>query len=393
MRIFLLCTIVLLTHCTATQTTIPPWKIQYIDTNSIGADGISIAQTKNMLIAATSIEFPGAVRFYRKKNTTKHWKATIVCNTCKDTEDARLIDIDTNGTFEIISAHEGKTKLLFLHRANSTYTKWKTLPIPASNAIKTSWMVVANRVVKFRNESIAIIAGSKEKNAGIYLFELPNNPFETEKWKSFQIAPANWIMGLMTHDVNQDGLEDVIASDKYGEIAWFENPGVFGLHWNKHSIGRVNTALWFFVHRDPLTNLLSILLADGSKEYTAVLFIQQTNSNNIQWDRKEISTNDSVQFPNEAKSVAMGDINCDGELDIIIASASIHHKIFWLSGSMNQTHNVLKGHLIFNNKPSKFDNIVLLHNNRTCAPDILISNEHNHGLILIQNPYNLKPSQ
>ncbi len=87
----------------------------------------------------------------------------------------------------------------------------------------------------------AIVIGSKGSLASITLLISPeNDSTDLSDWNVIRLRDAGWIMSLRVWDMDADGDEDVVFSDRKGNlrgVGWLEQPDDPSLPWIEHSIG------------------------------------------------------------------------------------------------------------------------------------------------------------
>lgn len=119
--------------------TIDPWDKA---AGKRGADGVRLTDVNGdgMLDVTTGWEEGGAIRVCLNPGTEKIrkvWPAVTV-GMIRGAEDAVSVDIDSDGTVDVVSCAEGKTNQVFIHWAPSEPTsylvsgEWKTQSLPAT---------------------------------------------------------------------------------------------------------------------------------------------------------------------------------------------------------------------------------------------------------------------
>ena len=136
-------------------------------------------------------------------------------------------------------------------------------------------------------------------------------------------------MSLRRLDVDRDGDEDVVYSDRKGDrrsVGWLENPGrVHDSDWKDHLIGG----------RDHEVMFLDIAAADGKLRIACntrdgcILDMTPTDDVRAPW-----KVNTIAHPPNAGagKAVALVDINQNGRLDLVCTCGLAAGKfgVFWL---------------------------------------------------------------
>ena len=304
------------------------WQRHTIDDSSRGADGVRLADFNDdgRMDIVTGWEEGGITRVYLQPDSSevrKPWPAVTAGKT-PNVEDAVAADLDGDGRLDVVSSTEGKTRTLFVHwgpESNNSFldtSAWQTQPLPASIGTQ-AWMFCLPMQVDNRR-GIDLVVGSKGKNAAVGWWESPENPRRLEDWKYHRWIDAGWIMSLLSDDVDGDGDQDVIVSDRKGStrgVKWLENPGMTSTKdthtpWTTHSISGEDKE-WMFAN-------VADVDADGANDVivatwagTIDIFHRDHSTNSPRWRQHEIANPFGYQ---QGKSVLVADFNRDGREDI-----------------------------------------------------------------------------
>ena len=231
------------------------WKRHTIDDSLKGADGVRLGDFNDdgLLDVVTGWEESGVVRLYLNPGPDKvseTWPQVTV-GLGASPEDAVPFDVDNDGRLDVISCHEGKRKQVLVHRfvgdnnSNEELLKranWRTSPIAKLNGLQ--WMFAS--AVPQRNGRPGIVFGSKGNGASLTLL-LPetdqNAPLDS--WPAFKLRDCGWIMSIQLIDMDSDGDQDVVFSDRRSKnrgVAWLEQPDQPATaDWPEHKIGADDT--------------------------------------------------------------------------------------------------------------------------------------------------------
>ena len=242
-----------------------PWTRHTIDNTLQGADGVRLGDFNGDQLPdiVTGWEESGVVRLYLHPGyakAKKTWPA-VTLGKGESPEDAVPMDVDGDGTLEVVSCHEGKLKRVFVHRfkAKNYHNKhllkasnWESKPLEVLDG--QQWMFAAP--IQLNGGGSAIVFGSKNKGATITLLK-PDKPVQViEEWTAKKVRQAGWIMSIQIIDMDADGDADIVFSDRKGAqrgIGWLEQPNhrVAATRqkdnrlWKEHSIGGKDNEILF----------------------------------------------------------------------------------------------------------------------------------------------------
>jgi hypothetical protein len=140
-------------------------------------------------------------------------------------------------------------------------------------------------------------------------------------------------MSLIAHDMDFDGDQDIVFSDRKGDrtgLFWLENPGDDRSAWKTHPIGALNHEVMFADLGD-IDGDGPADLAVAVKPREVWLFFRESGErwrqNKLTFEKAGIGT---------AKSVKIADINQDGQADLIVTCENADgdaEGIVWLERS------------------------------------------------------------
>lgn len=369
-----------------------PWNRHTIDNSSRGADGVRVADVNGdgLMDLTTGWEEGGVIRAYLNPgpaNSRSLWPAVTV-GKVKSPEDAVFADVDADGNVDVVSSCEGKTRQVFIHWAPSARedylqaVAWQTDMLPCAD-IDQMWMFCLPMQVDGRF-GIDLVVGSKGPDASVGWLEAPPNPRDIARWKYHRLYDAGWIMSLIARDMDGDGDQDILVSDRKGAtrgILWLQNPGVAdantGKRWELHRMGAADREVMFLaVGRDD-GDLAGTLLAACSGSGIALLAPPL-------WKLTEIPMPANC---GTGKGVAVADINLDGSTDVVFTCENANGNksgVRWLSRSQTGLWN---DHEISGSEGIKFDRIELLDLDQDGDLDVITCEERaNLGVIWYENP-------
>jgi hypothetical protein len=317
-----------------------PWSRHVIDASSRGADGIRLADANGDARPdlVTGWEQGGITRLYLNPGVDKPhlpWPAVTVGQT-PDVEDAVLVDLDGDGSLDVVTCMEGRTRRMDVHWCPADAGKrldpaaWMTQTLPASKS-RMMWMFCVPMDVDGKH-GIDLVAGGKGPGAAVGWFEAPADPRDLAKWQFHPIDDCGWIMSIEPVDMDRDGDVDLLMTDRKGErrgCCWLENPGRKGDlrgRWPRHAIGEPAEVM--FLARGQL-------LGDGRPEIVTghgdVIEIHEPlDDAATKWRHTRL------QMPANTgafKAVSIADMDLDGRADLVITcegAAKGKHGVFLL---------------------------------------------------------------
>ncbi len=227
-----------------------PWHRHVIDDSFRGADGVRLADFNGdgMQDVVTGWEQSGVVRLYLNPGhdqIKKHWAAVTV-GKAGSPEDAVPFDIDDDGDLDVVSCHEGKTRQVCVH-FNAAGSEPELLMQEKNWSSQVFeridgqlWMFA--EPISLGDQSRGLVVGSKGSAGSITLLIAPQQQAERlDLWKVHKIRDAGWIMTLKSLDLDGDGDQDLLFSDRKGPrrgVGWLEQPNQSPTQpWIEHDIG------------------------------------------------------------------------------------------------------------------------------------------------------------
>jgi len=319
-----------------------PWKRHVIDDSSQGADGVRLldANRDGLLDIATGWEEGGEIHLclHPGKDKVKQRWPMIQVGDVDSPEDAVLADLDGDGAVDVISCCEGKTRNLFVHWAPApptAYTissNWLTMAVPAATE-KQRWMYSMPMQIDGKN-GLDLVAGGKNQEAQIGWFEIPSETRQLDRWKWHSLGKLGWLMSLHRIDMDNDGDDDIVYSDRRGSLRgcrWLENPGpkqVFGKQWTNHLIGGAHAEVMFMEPADLNGDDVKDFVV-ATKDQGIICLTSRTTSSNqgLTWKETVLPL---PELTGTGKAVQVGNLNRDGRLQMIVTceNAKGKHGLF-----------------------------------------------------------------
>lgn len=373
-----------------------PWVCHTIDDSSQGADGVRLADVNGdgLMDLTVGWEEGGVVRAYRHPGRGKEgnrWPSVTV-GQVRSPEDAVFVDLDGDGAVDVVSSCEGRTRTMFVHWGPEdpeswTATEgWQTEAIPAT-ASKQSWMYALPMQVDGRH-GVDVITGSKGGNGSVGWLQAPKEARDLTGWQWRQLEEAGWIMSLIAADMDGDGDQDVLVSDRKGArrgVYWLEHPGseqaAAGAEWMRHDIGGRDREIMFLsrgdVDQDGRPDVVGI-------DAKSVVWFRETEAG---WSEQVVALPEGV---GTGKSVAVGDVDGDGRHDLVFSCEHATGELSgmrWLSWNGSPRDEEWTSHEIAGAPGVKYDRVVLHDVDGDGDLDVLCCEERDQlGVFWYENP-------
>lgn len=301
-----------------------PWKRHTIDNTSLGSDGSKLADVNGdgHVDLVVGWEEGGVSRLYINPGEPREfWEYIEVPS--PDVEDAFAVDLDGDGFMDLVTLSEGTHQRITIHWAPNDWDsyyqseQWVSQDIPVTVG-RTRWMFGRPFDMDGKN-GIDLVVGSKNPNGTLGWLEAPENPRDMEAWKYHEITSAGWIMSIELLDMDDDGLTDILISDRYGDlrgVRWLKHPGnssALTNLWKNHFIGVQNG--------EPMFLTLAEIPELSSDGVPGIVVPDLVKGWEIFYREKGRWVNESMSYPafsgTRGKSVAVADMNHDGSWDLV----------------------------------------------------------------------------
>lgn len=387
------------------------WKRHAVDARSRGADGVRLADADGdgKLDIVTGWEEGGVTCIYLHPGEEKvkaSWPRVVVGET-PSVEDAVFVDLDGDDFLDVVTCCEGKTRRIQFHwapRDRRNYlnaSAWKTEILPASEGI--AWMYAIPMQVDGKR-GMDLVAGSKSTDAMVGWFQSPEDPRRVERWRWHPMDPCGWIMSLYACDMDEDGDDDILMTDRKGAksgVRWLENPAPdrtpFGLWWS-HPWADSGRQVMFLARGDVNQDgRLDLGWSIRGRPHRVLLSAKAPSH------QRELF---SIPLPENAgtgKAVAFGDIDLDGDIEIVATCEHAdgdRHGVWWHDLPFGEGGKEAKktssakegtidapGYSISGSEGVKYDRIELVDLDADGDLDLLTCEERaNLGVIWYENP-------
>jgi len=365
------------------------WNRHVIDDTSEGADGVRLADVNGdgLLDIATGWEEGGVVKVYLNPGPARvktPWPNVIVGHV-KSPEDAVFADVNGDGAVDVVSACEGNEQTVYVHWApknEADYldaSQWRTEAFPASQN-RMKWMFTAAKQTG-SGKAPQLFAGGKGEGAAIGIFKSGDVPGDLSGWTWHEIHPLGWLMSLVWTDMDGDGDQDLLLTDRKGEnrgCHWLRNPGASG-EWQLLTAGLRDYEVMFLATGDvDGDNIRDIVVAVKG---APIMRLERNAAGG--WDESAIPMPENT---GTGKGIGLGDMDGDGRMDIVFTCEHAENKrgVMYLA---QQDDGTWAPRDIGGLEGIKFDRVELIDLDTDGDLDVLTCEERTGlGVIWYENP-------
>jgi len=426
-------------HDTATQwsalrTPLPPvgapWNRHTIDAELRKSEGIRLGDVngdgkEDLLVAWEGQDLSRVYLQPDVAQITAPWPVVEVGRT-PEVEDSVLVDLDRDGLLDAVSSLEKDEERVTVHWGpgsgqedlgcgwargkgfdrNAAWVEDEFLQVRGV----TMWMYATPIQLRPGGPTGLVIGGKNYKadaSSTVGLLIAPEQPTrDLAQWRWVPLADASWVMAIEVADLDADGDQDIVFSDKHGPEAgvhWLKNPGdasAPGTEWVRTALTapQVDSANFLTLadlDQDGLTDIVAVVeLARGDSKtnygHRRVLFLRRTSTDASAWETHEILVPPGI---GSAKGIAVGDIDQDGRPDIVLSSSGAEGDLIgtsWLRYEESPFDAVWTAHNIAGAPGTKYDLVHLADLDQDGDLDVLANDEKQDniglGVFWYENP-------
>jgi hypothetical protein len=311
----------------------PSWTASVIATSADGAYSVFAADMDgdgDMDILSASVE-DDAIAWYENDGASDPtWTASDIATSANSARDVFAADMDGDGDMDIISASANDDTIAWYENDGAADPSWTASDI-ATSADGARSVFAADMD---GDGDMDIISASYEDNA-IAWYE--NDGASDPSWTASDIATSgNGAYSVFAADMDGDGDMDIIsASVEDDAIAWYENDGASDPSWTASDIATsADGARDVFVADMDGDGDMDIISASANDD--TIAWYENDGAADPSWTASNIATS-----ADGARSVFAADMDGDGDMDILSASYNDDTIAWYETSAIPEFSNIL----------------------------------------------------
>jgi FG-GAP-like repeat/Secretion system C-terminal sorting domain/Immunoglobulin domain len=322
---------------------------------------------------------PDEVIVYRNNGNALSWSKVVVATT--GSHNAKLADIGNDGNIDIIGANWDMSA-----PGGTPIEYWENLGIGSGTGSLDRWTYIhadANREQSILGNGAFGLGfgdvngdGYKDIVSGQYYYTNPGGTMTSTPWPRVTL-PTNPQSGrsldaYLLFDAEGTGQQNDIIAEDLPSVTWLKADDTQGTTWTAKVVGQVpvtahgNGRTVKTAHIVPWNTRPDILISGGDGTY---LMQVPANPAADPWPLSKITTSSN----GEQKAIGVGDIDRDGDTDIVVTKGSQQLEVDWWSNPGDSTSPWIEHIVGMTNAQAKMIDVVDV--NGDGRSDVIVTEE------------------
>jgi hypothetical protein len=299
----------------------PSWTASDIDTNADGAYDVHVADMDNdgdMDIISASYTDDTIAWYENDGAADPGWSAENIVTNVDGAIDVHVADMDNDGDLDIVSASDNDEIIAWYENDGATNPSWSKSNIYYGDDEWPSRVYIGD----MDGDGDMDILSVSYNDDTIAWYENDGNV--NPSWSASDIdTNADGAYDVFAADMDGDGDMDILSASRLDDtIAWYENDGASNPSWTASDIATDADGATSVFAAD-MDNDGDMDILSASTEDDTIAWYENNNGDGSSWTASDIDTNADY-----AESVFAADMDNDGDMDIVSASA-IDDTIAW----------------------------------------------------------------
>nr|WP_257469951.1 FG-GAP-like repeat-containing protein [Prochlorococcus marinus] len=240
------------------------------------------------------------------------WTAADIATSAQGASQVYVADMDSDGDLDIVSSSKSDHTIAWYENNGAADPAWTAADIATSASFATDV-----HVADMDGDGDMDIVSASYNDDTIAWYE--NNGAADPAWTAADIATdADYAQAVYVDDLDGDGDLDIVSASMIDNtIAWYENNGAVDPTWTAANIA-TNAEGAMDVYIGDLDHDGDLDIVSASQSDNTIAWYENNGAANPSWSSSNITTN--VTYALKADAVHLADIDNDGDLDIISAA-------------------------------------------------------------------------
>ncbi len=251
-----------------------------------------------------AVGWGGGLSWWRNTGGGASWTENVVATNLSSPTSVRTGDLDEDGDLDLLVATSGDDTVRW-YLNNGSWT-----PSTVTAALGGAWTAVP---ADMNGDGGLDVLATGRNGDTIAWWELSG-----KSWLSHTVVTAfDGAMGVEAVDMDRDGDLDVLATGYFaGTVTWWENLNGSGLSWQEHTIATGFTGAGLVTAAD-FDGDGDVDVAASGVTLGAIAWFRNDNGIGTWWKTIEIDS-----APVAPYALTTGDLDCDGDVDLVAADIS-----------------------------------------------------------------------